>query len=59
MSVFLHFFRHHSILFDFLLVTFLLRLRKYMKPSTLRKVPSLNYWMPLVEDEEQVEYPRK
>ena len=25
-----------------------------MKPSTLRKVPSLNYWMPLVEDEEQV-----
>ena len=32
-----------------------LRLRKYMKPSTLRKVPSLNYWMPLVEDEEQVQ----
>ena len=25
-----------------------------MKPSTLRKVPSLNYWMPLAEDEEQV-----
>jgi len=24
-----------------------------MKPSTLRKVPSLNYWMPPAEDEEQ------
>jgi len=32
---------------------YIIRLRKYMKPSTLRKVPSLNYWMPLVEDEEQ------
>jgi ectonucleoside triphosphate diphosphohydrolase 4 len=32
---------------------YVIRLRKYMKPSTLRKVPSLNYWMPLVEDEEQ------
>ena len=40
--------------FIILILTLVLRLRKYMKPSTLRKVPSLNYWMPLVEDEEQV-----
>ena len=30
------------------------RLRKLVKPSTLRKVPSLSYWIPPQEDEEQV-----
>jgi len=32
---------------------YLVRLRKLVKPSTLRKVPSLNYWLPPGEDEEQ------
>lgn len=32
---------------------YIVRLRKLVKPSTLRKVPSLSYWIPPQEDEEQ------
>jgi len=35
------------------IVIYIVRLRKYVKPSTLRKVPSLTYWLPPADDEEQ------
>jgi len=35
------------------IVIYVVRLRRYVKPSTLRKVPSLSYWLPPGEDEEQ------
>ena len=43
------------------IVLYVVRLRRYVKPSTLRKVPSLSYWMPPDEEEnlltkEQADY---
>jgi len=43
------------------IVLYVVRLKKYVKPSTLRKVPSLSYWMPQDEEEnliskEQADY---
>merc|ERR1712130_356647 len=43
------------------IVLYVVRLKKYVKPSTLRKVPSLGYWMPQEEEEnlltkEQADY---
>jgi len=43
------------------IVLYVIRLKKYVKPSTLRKVPSLSYWMPQEEEEnllakEQADY---
>jgi len=35
------------------LIFYIIRRRKLVKPSTLRKVPSLGYWIPPGEDEEQ------
>jgi len=34
-------------------LVYVVRLRKYVKPSTLRKVPSMNWILPTSEDEEQ------
>ena len=34
------------------IVLYVVRLRRYVKPSTLRKVPSLSYWMPPDEEED-------
>ena len=43
------------------IVLYVVRLRRYVKPNTLRKVPSLSYWMPPDEEEnlltkEQADY---